>query len=72
MLPETVVERAERVVVINACSAMVKSTLFFSMVQFNITRASASLRETEKYRESRTPIKKKTAKARGKKTAPHH
>lgn len=58
MLLETVVERAERVIVINACSAMAKSTLFFSVVQFNITRASASLRETEKYHESRTPIKK--------------
>lgn len=57
MLLETV-ERVERVPVTNACSAMVKSTRFFCVVQFNITRASASLRETEKYHESRTPIKK--------------
>lgn len=39
----------ERVLVANACSAMVKSTFFFSVVQFNISRALASLRETETY-----------------------
>lgn len=45
MVGETVVER---VVVVNASSAMLKSTLFFSEVQFVISRALAFLQEGEK------------------------
>lgn len=44
-MEETVVER---VVVVNASSAMLKSTLFFSKVQFDISRAFASLQEGKK------------------------
>lgn len=35
----------ERVIAVNACSAMVKSTVFFSEVQFDISRVLASLQE---------------------------
>lgn len=54
VLGETAVERC---VPVNACSAMVKRTFFDSLVQFDMSRGSASLRETEKHHESRRPIK---------------
>lgn len=37
----------ERVRELNACLAMVKSSFFFSVVQFDTSRALASLQETQ-------------------------